>query len=303
MKTIFLAALAAAGIFSASSSAMAGPGDPPYPHISTQDIETCRPQFAALKSQVASYYRAEAAAYAPGGQFYSPSYADGENTRVYNGIADRTDAADAVAWWAEGMEDDGEGFGGLDNIYNSDDVTNATVIAIGYGAKGLGYDGGPRTAANLDHTPGNLYSFADGDAASQCVDQVYMAKYDEVHATGAQGNEAQNNDALGGDATQIAAATGCDASPDAALACFNNDFADFTRQYPQPDESKGARAIYQYSYFLGAQGLQILDRYKASLGPNYDANYNALAGMRDSGHNGCNALSSSSDDCQPVYPQ
>lgn len=97
-------------------------------------------------------------------------------------------------------------------------------------------------------------------------------------------------------------ANGCAATRDESLARFNAEFGALTQQYPNPPVSAGTRAQYQYSYFLGVQGLEILTRYRPCLGPHYAANEAALKGMRDSGREGCIAVSTNSQ-CTPDYPR
>lgn len=83
---------------------------------------------------------------------------------------------------------------------------------------------------------------------------------------------------------------------------FDNEFRQLTTNYPQRN-SWGARDTYQYSYFLGVRGLQILDRHRPCMsGPDFEANRSALAGMQDQGLRGCQQLSTSSSSCVPEYP-
>lgn len=97
-------------------------------------------------------------------------------------------------------------------------------------------------------------------------------------------------------------ANGCAATRDDSLVRFNAEFGALTQQYPTPPVSAGMRAQYQYSYFLGVEGLEILARYRPCLGPHYAANEAALKGMRDSGRDGCIAVSTTSQ-CAPDYPR
>ncbi len=94
--------------------------------------------------------------------------------------------------------------------------------------------------------------------------------------------------------------------PAQAQACgfqaFDNEFRQLTTNFPQQNYW-GARDTYQYSYFLGERGLLILERHRPCMsGPDYEANRQALAGMRDQGLRGCQQLSTNPSSCVAAYP-
>lgn len=95
-------------------------------------------------------------------------------------------------------------------------------------------------------------------------------------------------------------------APATAQACgfqaFDNEFRQLTTNYPQ-QAHWGARDTYQYSHFLGVQGLAILERHRPCMsGQDYEVNRQALAGMRDQGLIGCQQLSTSPNTCVARYP-
>ena len=121
------------------------------------------------------------------------------------------------------------------------------------------------------------------------------SKLAEGGASAAQGARA-GNDKL----------TGCEASEEAALACFNRDMEAVEARHPMPGaaagSAAGSRAIYQWTYAYATEGLKILLGYETALGSKYRANFDALIGAQKTGREGCNKLSTTSDDCPPVYP-
>jgi hypothetical protein len=85
------------------------------------------------------------------------------------------------------------------------------------------------------------------------------------------------------------------------LAAFDQKFAEFTRRYPQKS-NWGMNDTFHYSYFLGSEGLKILQGYLTCMSDeDFAANYQALKGMRDKGREGC-IKTSNTGDCQPSYP-
>ncbi len=95
---------------------------------------------------------------------------------------------------------------------------------------------------------------------------------------------------------QPAAAQGC------SFQAFDAEFRQLTTNYPQRSHW-GARDTYQYSYFLGVEGLEILERHRRCMNdPDYQANRQALEGMRDQGVRGCQQLSTNPSSCSPTYP-
>lgn len=262
--------------------AMAEDYSPPYPRISAADLEPCRALFTTLKGQTVSYYRDVAQTYAPGGKYYSQP--NDSNVATYNALADRMESTDAVAWWVKGFDDDGMGFGGVDSVYN--DGSGNMMYMIANSAKGLDTEGKPIQPFVLDHQVGNLYSYADGNPASTCVDRIYMAKYEAMHAN---------------DATKTAAGD-CFASPEAALACYNRRVEEIMAAHKMPGTEAGARATYQYMYALGNASMQALNDYKTALGDKYAPEQSKLQGVIDSSFSGCNKLSSTSANCPNEFP-
>ena len=107
-------------------------------------------------------------------------------------------------------------------------------------------------------------------------------------------------------AVAAAALTATQPQPAAAQACgfqaFDAEFRQLTTNYPQRNYW-GARDTYQYSYFLGVRGLEILSRHGPCMsGPDVQANQQALEGMRDQGLRGCQQLSTNPSSCTPDYP-
>lgn len=95
--------------------------------------------------------------------------------------------------------------------------------------------------------------------------------------------------------------------PALAQACgfqaFDAEFRQLTTNYPQR-QYWGARDTYQYSHFLGVEGLAILERHRPCMsGADYEANRQALSGMRDQGLRGCQQLSTNPGSCVPQYPR
>lgn len=85
------------------------------------------------------------------------------------------------------------------------------------------------------------------------------------------------------------------------LAGFNQKFSELTRDKPQKS-NWGMNATYNYSYFLGYEGLRILEGYRNCMSDaDFAANYSALVGMRDKGREGC-IKTSSSGSCKLGYP-
>ena len=103
--------------------------------------------------------------------------------------------------------------------------------------------------------------------------------------------------------TVAGAGASCGATPQEAFANFNNSFASLASAKPNQSNAGGARDQYQYSYFLGSEGLNILAKFRTCMAPNdYQANLAALQGMRDNGKSGCEKLSTSQGSCTPTYP-
>lgn len=85
------------------------------------------------------------------------------------------------------------------------------------------------------------------------------------------------------------------------FADFDQKFAQWTNNNPQKS-NWGMRDTYQYAYFMGTEGLKILQEYRSCMSDaDFAANYEALKGARDQGRKGC-LQTSSTGDCQPRYP-
>lgn len=87
------------------------------------------------------------------------------------------------------------------------------------------------------------------------------------------------------------------------FAQFESDYGNFARSNPQ-NSSWGARDTFQYAYFMGEQGLNILMKYQSCMdAADFATNFQALDGMREKGREGCRALDSSGGGaCTPTYP-
>lgn len=84
---------------------------------------------------------------------------------------------------------------------------------------------------------------------------------------------------------------------------FSEEMAAFTAQYPV-NSNWGTRDSYQYAYFLGSEGITILQKYQSCLSSDdFAANYAALKGSRDAGLSGCQQTSTDPGSCTPTYPQ
>lgn len=85
------------------------------------------------------------------------------------------------------------------------------------------------------------------------------------------------------------------------VAGFDQKFAALKQRNPQ-QPNWGMNATYQYSYFLGSEGIKTLLEYRTCMNDaDFTANYDALKGMRDKGREGC-LKTSSTGDCQASYP-
>lgn len=86
---------------------------------------------------------------------------------------------------------------------------------------------------------------------------------------------------------------------------FDNMFGAFSGAINPPNPNWGMRDTYQYSYFLGTEGLEMLKKQESCMSAaDFAANYQALKGMRDQGREGC--IKTSSDggaSCKPRYPK
>lgn len=95
----------------------------------------------------------------------------------------------------------------------------------------------------------------------------------------------------------------CTLSSAAAMQAFDRDFGGMTQRLPL-NPNWGMRDTYQYSYFMGVEGLKLLAPYQPCMAPaDYEANRVALEGMRDQGYRGCEQTSSSPGSCRPEYPR
>ena len=86
------------------------------------------------------------------------------------------------------------------------------------------------------------------------------------------------------------------------MANFNSEISSLTQNKPM-NPNWGMRDTFQWSYFIGEQGINILMKYQSCLSPeDFASNYSALDGMRDKGRQGCEQTSSGSGTCVPRYP-
>lgn len=89
----------------------------------------------------------------------------------------------------------------------------------------------------------------------------------------------------------------CDVSFDSMFGAFSNSIAPAKPNW-------GMRDTYQYSYYLGTEGLEMLKKFETCMpAADFAANYQALKGLRDKGREGC--IKTSSDGgagCKPRYP-
>ncbi|WP_291209260.1 hypothetical protein [Hyphomonas sp.] len=105
-------------------------------------------------------------------------------------------------------------------------------------------------------------------------------------------------------------------TPDETLARFTSDFEaelaanpsqvsyreiEFAKSTVQV-QLGGTRDEYQRAHRLGVRGLEILEPYRACLGPHLAANETALIGMRDQGRRGCEMTSTDPASCDLNAP-
>lgn len=96
-------------------------------------------------------------------------------------------------------------------------------------------------------------------------------------------------------------AVGCAATPQQSFRNFDNEMARFSRDNPNPGQTRGAQAQFQYMYFYGVRGLSILEKYRSCMSSaDFTANTNALTAARDSAKRGCEQLSSSTNHTCPA---
>jgi hypothetical protein len=106
--------------------------------------------------------------------------------------------------------------------------------------------------------------------------------------------------ATGSPAGDVAVA-GCTMTQNQALQAFDSQFKQLTDRYPQI-RTYGSRAIYQYAYFVGSEGMKIIEPLKTCMGIHYTPNRNTLQGMIDNGKRGCEQLAIDPSACVPQYP-
>ncbi len=65
----------------------------------------------------------------------------------------------------------------------------------------------------------------------------------------------------------------------------------------------GTRDTFQWSYFIGEEGINILMKHQSCLSAaDFATNFEALDGMRDKGRAGCRQTSTNPATCVPRYP-
>jgi hypothetical protein len=86
------------------------------------------------------------------------------------------------------------------------------------------------------------------------------------------------------------------------FANFDQEYANFKQSNPM-NPNWGSRDTFQWSYFMGEQGINILMKYQSCMDAgDFATNYEALVGLRDQGRQGCEALNSGARPCTPTYP-
>ncbi|MBI1362120.1 MAG: hypothetical protein GC155_17730 [Alphaproteobacteria bacterium] len=96
-------------------------------------------------------------------------------------------------------------------------------------------------------------------------------------------------------------AAGCSMTQNEALQTFDSEFRQLTNRYPL-QQGIGSRATYQYAYFIGVEGVKLIEPLKACMGVNYSPNRQLLQGAIDNGKKGCEALAVDPSACVPQYP-
>lgn len=92
------------------------------------------------------------------------------------------------------------------------------------------------------------------------------------------------------------------AAQGSCFAAFDQEYGNFARNNPM-NSSWGARDTFQWSYFMGEQGINILMKYQSCMdAADFATNFQALDGMREKGRDGCQALNSGAYACSPTYP-
>ncbi|WP_029416372.1 tetratricopeptide repeat protein [Brevundimonas bacteroides] len=147
-------------------------------------------------------------------------------------------------------------------------------------------------------------ALADLDLAAQGHDQYRYPTREMIADARAL---ARRQLGMDDDGAGAAAAGQCRMTPDQTMAAFEADFGVFVTQYPMPSRladgsAPGPRATYQYSYFLGTEGLRLIQPYLGCLGPHEQPNVHALTVTAQRGLEGCEQLSTVQGSCTPSYP-
>lgn len=119
---------------------------------------------------------------------------------------------------------------------------------------------------------------------------------------GADAQTAQQEQTAGG-AGGGAPQTTCAATPDETVAAFYADFTTFSNTNPPPPQSLGARAQYQWSYFLAQEALRRIEPIRQCLGPHYNTLLRDYTAMSTTARTGCDQLASGSQTCPDAYPR
>lgn len=96
----------------------------------------------------------------------------------------------------------------------------------------------------------------------------------------------------------------CAKTPDETLADFSAEFDGLVKSHPNRESSDGGgtREHYQYAWFLGEEGLRLLEPYRPCLGPHYDPNHTQLEAMSRKGKEGCIKTATDPASCTPTDP-
>lgn len=86
------------------------------------------------------------------------------------------------------------------------------------------------------------------------------------------------------------------------FASFNSEISGLTQSKPL-NPNWGTRDSYQWSYFIGEEGIKILMKYQSCLSAaDFATNFQALDAMRDKGLAGCKQTSTDPGTCRASYP-
>lgn len=144
-------------------------------------------------------------------------------------------------------------------------------------------------------------------AADGCVVRTFNkgCQPDDIAKSGCIAGSAPSMQAAKAIEAQTAAnGESCAQTPDEALQAFNAEFDAFAKRHPNSPgtDQGGSRAQHQYAYFIGEEGLKLLEPYRACLGPHYAPNRSQLEAASRAGKEGCVKTSTAAETCTPAYP-